>query len=90
MRPITVAEESRANKISQSKGGTGEFAYEVLKAAIIEVDGAPLTWDNGAKDIFIDSLSPRVRSLLLKAFERLHVPQESDLDDFFRSQTAIL
>lgn len=88
LKELSVAEESRVSKIAQNKGG--EFAYEALKAAVVEVDGSPLTWDNGAKDIFIDGLSPRVRTLLLEAYKRLHIPQDEDLDSFFKSQTTIL
>lgn len=85
---ITVAEEGLANKAATAQGG--QFAYEALKHSIYSADGRPITWESAGKDHFLEGCSSKSRNLLLRAFERIHVPQPQESEDFFASQKISL
>ena len=88
LKSITVAEEMRALKSAEVAGNIA--AYELIKASIIEVDGKPLTWDGGAKDIFVEGLSPKVRQLIIKGHTKLHGTSDKEDDDFLGSMIAVI
>lgn len=83
---ISIAEENMANQAAEST--KNPFAYEALKHAVVAANGSPVTWDAGAKERFIEGCSAKVRTLLLRAFERLHAPSAKGSDDFFASMKA--
>lgn len=87
-REITVSDEMHAAEIA---GGVGfKFAYESLKAAIVEVDGKAITAMAGERETFIEGCSPKVRDLLLKAHNKLHSPDPGDGDAFLASMTVVV
>lgn len=86
MQPITVAEQTRAAEIA---GGIGlRFAYESMKASIVEANGTPVTWEDGGKEKFLEGCSPAVRELLLAAYHKIHNPPDRDSEDFLASMTT--
>lgn len=86
LRQLTIAEEMRAVNASQALKTSA--AYELIKAAIVEADGKPVTWDAGGKESFLEGCSPKVRQLLISAFERVNTPQAKEVEDFLASATV--
>jgi len=86
---VTMQELSVANNLQAAQSAQGDDerrALEMLKHCVVEVDGQPLGWANGAKEDFIERISSKVRTLLLKAMVRINTPQRDEEDAFFASQ----
>ena len=83
MQELSVGSSLLAAQVSQ--GDDERRALEMLKHCVVEVDGQALGWENGAKDMFIERISAKVRSLLLKGMVRINVPKAEDETSFFES-----
>lgn len=83
LQPITLGEEAQA-----LKSGSNTLAYELLKYALVEVDDKPITWENSAKEKFLEQVSPGVRQLLLIAYDQIHNPSDAVKRDFFASRAV--
>lgn len=73
LEPLTMAQEQMALKAASAGGHVG---FELAKHAVVAVDGRPLTWEGGAKDKFLETVSPPVRQLVLLAYDQIHNPNE--------------
>jgi hypothetical protein len=88
MRPITAGEERRANEVAE--GAKVPLAYELVRVAVCEVDGRPVSWDGREGSVspeWFDACSPKVRQLVMEAFASLNRPSEEDTAAFLASQT---
>jgi hypothetical protein len=63
-----------------------QLAYEQVKQSIVEVDGKPVNLADGSIDMAWKTMDPKVRSLLMAAYAKLHTPKESEIEDFLSSQ----
>lgn len=83
---VLLSEQKEATRVAEaSKSAPG---FELLKHAVVEVDGRPLTWAGDEKTRFVDGCSSRVRTLLLSAFTHIHSPTAEDEKDFLSSMAA--
>ena len=87
MRPITAAEERKANEISD--GTKSPLVYELVRVAVCEVDEKPIDW-NTTDPEWLERCSPKVRQLVFEAFGRINRPDEEDTKDFLDSQQMVV
>lgn len=83
LRHITIDEEGDAIRVAEANKTL--VAYELVKRALIAVDGNPVTWDRSEPDTWVAKLSPKVRNLLLKGFDSMHAPAADDAAAFLAS-----
>lgn len=83
MRPITAAEERKANEVADGTGSP--LAYELVRASVCEVDGKPIDW-NTTDPEWLERASPKVRQLVFEAFAKVNRPAEEDTKAFLESQ----
>lgn len=83
MRQTTVAEELMA--VTSAGGNPIKYAQEVAKHSLIEADGKKLTWENEEKTRFFEACSPKVRGLIGKAYDKLHIAPDDDVTAFLES-----
>jgi hypothetical protein len=87
LREITVAEEQQA---SQAASGQGiKYVYEAVKYSLVEADGKPIGWADGGKERFLEGCGARVRALLIRAYDSLHMPKEQTATDFLATRRLI-
>ena len=83
---ITADEEILA---SRSAGGDKyRTAMELLKFAIREVNGKPVSIADGSADKALKGMLPKARQLLLAAYAEVHVPSEAESEDFLKTMRA--
>jgi hypothetical protein len=83
MCELTADQELQASR-------TGRFdllkaQYEATKLSIVLLDGKVVNRAEIELDRFWEHASPRVRSLLLQAYNRLSSPSAEETEDFFDS-----
>jgi hypothetical protein len=86
MRQLSAEEELMASKIGRVDYMRAQYA--ATKLSIVEFDGKPIDHGTSALDIFWERSDPKVRSLLLQAYNRLSSPSKEEEDGFFESETA--
>lgn len=83
---LTAEEEvSAADRASSNKQ---RFAYELIKAFIVEVNGSPVTLADGSADSVLQNMSPKLRSLLTEQYARMHTATKKEEEDFFKSEVV--
>ena len=82
---LTAAEEIGAAK---KAGGTDamRLAQELAKACLWGINGKTLSHANSEKEIAWHKLHPKLRSLVLQAYSRLHAPESEDVESFLSSE----
>lgn len=83
---ITAEEELQAEQ--RCKGASDKRAQEMAKQAIAEVNGAAVSLVDGSVQQAWNGLHPKVRTLIASAWVRLHLANDSEVDDFFASRTS--
>jgi hypothetical protein len=83
---LTAQDEMAATK----RSGTDPIrvAYELAKASLWGLDGKMLSAMNSEKDVKWQTLHPKIRSLVVQAYQRIHQPREEDSVDFLASEVA--
>ena len=84
---LTAAEELAAAKRA---GGTDplRLGSELAKAALHGLNGKTLSHANSEKEIAWHKLHPKLRSLVLQAYSKLHAPESEDVDAFLSSEVV--
>jgi hypothetical protein len=82
---LTAAEELAAAKRA---GGTDalRLGSELAKAALHGLNGKTLSHANSEKEIAWHKLHPKLRSLVLQAYSKLHAPESEDVESFLSSE----
>lgn len=62
--------------------------YEAVKLSVGALDGAKADPSTGIVDTFWEKAGPKVRSLLLQAYDRISSPTKEDESSFFLSEKA--
>ena len=83
MVPITLGEEQMALK-AHNAGGL-PLMYELAKMSLVAVDGRPLDWAGGARDTFLEKVSPPIRQLIQSAWAKVNVPAKEADEAFLAS-----
>lgn len=84
LRTLTAEEELRASKAGRFD--LMKANYEAVKLSIVEFDGKPVSNGEGAIDLFWNRVDPKVRSLLLQAYNKQTSPSVEETEDFFASE----
>lgn len=81
--PLTLEQDMHGNKlVDQSKS-----IYDKIKLSIVAVNGSPISW-GAALDSAVDSMSPKCRDLIARAYMQLHAPSDDEASDFLASMRA--
>ena len=81
---LTADEELQATR--RSHGDTMRLAYELVKQAIVDVNGAKVGIADGTVDIALNKMVPKLRQLVMGAYGELHAPSEDASQAFFKSR----
>lgn len=86
LRALTVAEELTASKV----GGLDymKAQYEATRMSIASIDGRPVAVKDGEDVALWERGGPKLRSLLVQAYNRLSSPSADEADGFFASATV--
>lgn len=63
-------------------------AYELAKASLYALDGKGFSAVNSEKDIKWQAMHPKIRALVVQAYQRIHQPKEDDAVDFLGSEVV--
>lgn len=85
MRALTAEMELLAAKLGKHDYMRGQ--YNATKMAIVELGGVRVK-DREDVDRFWEHASPKLRTLLLKAYDRMSSPAAEEEDGFFASETV--
>lgn len=86
MRALTADEELTASRLGRFDVMKSQYA--ATKLSIVALDGAPVSTADGSTDAFWERSDPRLRSLILQAYNKLSSPTQAEEDAFFKSATA--
>lgn len=81
---LTASEELMATK--RARGDGIRLAFELAKSSLVEVDERVLNRTDGEADSIWDTMSPKLRQLVLTAYAELHTPQEDMAEVFLKSR----
>lgn len=84
LRVLTAEEELRASKAGRFD--LNRINYEAVKLSIAEFDGKAIGNAEGEIDKFWNRVDPKVRSLLLQAYNKLTSPSLEETASFFGSE----
>jgi hypothetical protein len=80
---LTADEEMMAEK--RAGADRPRVAVELSKQALAEVNGKPVNLTDGSADTAWNSLPAKVRTLVITAYTRLHIPSDEEMGGFFAS-----
>lgn len=83
---LTAIEEMQATKKAGSD--TMRIAFELAKSSLVEMNGKPLSRANGEHDSAWQTMHPKIRSLVLQAYTRIHQPESDEVEGFLGSATV--
>ena len=83
---LTAEQELMASKIGRFDMTKAQ--YTAAKLSIVEMDGKPTDQADGGIDSFWDKCDPRVRSLMLQAYNKLSSPSKEEEESFFASEVV--
>jgi hypothetical protein len=83
MRALTADEELQAHKVGGSQYMKSQ--YDAVKRSVVALDGTPVSYADGGTEHFWAACGPKMRSLLMQAYNRLSSPEASEEADFFAS-----
>jgi hypothetical protein len=80
---LTAIEEMQATK----KAGTDtmRIAFELAKSSLVEMNGKTLSRASGEHDGAWQNMHPKIRSLVIQAYTRIHQPENDEVDGFLES-----
>lgn len=81
---LTSDEEIMATK--RAANNAANMAQNLVLQSLAEVNGKPVTLADGSTDVVWKKFSPKQRGLMLAAYAELHTPDDSDVEDFLKSQ----
>ena len=73
---------------ARCRGASDKRAQEMAKAAIVEVNGKPVSVGDGSCDSAWATMHPKVRMLVSSAWLKLHLANEEETEAFFASRTS--
>ena len=83
---MTAEEELRAEQ--RCKGASDKRAQEMTKQALVEVNGQPVSFGDFSIEKAWSAMHPKLRTLVATAWVKLHLAEDSEVDDFFASRTS--
>jgi len=84
---LTAEDEIMASK--RARGDAGTLAYELAKASLAAVDGKRLSLSDGSVDRWFSHASPKVRGLIVTAYNEIHSVTQGDADAFLKSRKVV-
>lgn len=81
---LTAGQELTAAKIGRFDLTAQQYA--AAKLSIVQLNGKPINNNEGDVDKFWDKCDPKLRSLIMQAYNRLTTPAKEDEESFFTSE----
>jgi hypothetical protein len=86
MTQLTAEQELQASKIGRFDMMKAQ--YVATKMSIVEMDGKAPDKGGGGLDSFWERCDPRLRSLLLQAYNKISSPTKEEEEGFFGSEVV--
>lgn len=83
---LTTNEEMMA--FQRGKRDGAKVTLELAKAAVVEVDGKPISLADGSADSFWLRIHPKLRQLVMEAYASLHGAEQAEVESFLASKTS--
>lgn len=87
---VELSAEDELKVEARCKGAPDKRAQEMAKAAIVEVNGKPVSVGDGSCDAAWSGMHPKVRMLVSSAWLKLHLASDEETAAFFASRTSSL
>lgn len=81
---LSADEEIQASRLGRANDST---MLELLKIALVAVNGKKVSTGDGTSDASINRMDPKTRSIVVAAFGSIHNPEREEVEDFLRSVT---
>jgi hypothetical protein len=85
---LKASEQILMSRMLSSDASPEEQMSALVKACIYEIDGARAKKEMAEFEIMWEQVHPKVRSLLRRVVSQLHVPEQKEDEDFFKSRTV--
>lgn len=88
-KKVSLAQLTAGQELMASKMGRFDVMkaqYAAAKLSIVALDGSPIDPADGALEAFWEHTDPRIRSLLLQAYNKISSPSREDEESFFGSE----
>jgi len=80
---LTAEEELMASK--RSRNDAFKLASELTKTSLVMVDGKRMSMADGSADAAWNTMHPKVRQLVMRAYSQLHSVEDEDESSFLTS-----
>jgi hypothetical protein len=85
-KPLSSAQELLASKLGRFD--VMKSQYEAVKLSLAELDGKAVTNNEGDVDQFWEKAGPKLRTLMLGAYNKMATPSNEEDDSFFKSEAV--
>jgi hypothetical protein len=65
-----------------------QITYRCAEQALAAIDSRPVSLSDGTADVAYAKMHPKLRQLVVRAYNAIHNPEKDELDDFLGSQLA--
>ena len=86
IKEITTREEERV--ANRSRKNDMKLGFELVKQAIVEVNGQSVSLADGSTDRVWEDMGPRARTLMVAAYQEVNHPTDDQMASFLKSQTV--
>lgn len=83
MRQLSADEELQAHRVGRAEYMKSQ--YDAVKRAIVKLDSQDVSYAEGTSDKFWENCGPKMRSLLLQAYNRSTAPTAEEESSFLGS-----
>lgn len=74
----------------RAKGDPVRLAWELAKECLVQVNGKAVSEADGSRDSAWEGMGPKLRNLVLSAYNDLHAPEDADAASFLGSRKSAL
>lgn len=85
---LTVSEEIALGDACASQ--RNRLPMALAKASLVQVDGKLVGDADDSREIAWSKMGPKVRALILLAYNKLHIPQDDALEAFLKSEEVVV
>lgn len=85
---LTTEEELMATR--RAGNDPIRLAYELARQALVQVNGKTVTLADGSADKAWESAHPKLRGMLMRAYNEVNQPTNTDVDSFLKSRQVLV
>ena len=87
--PLRVSEVLDASNVAMKAQGDGQMALsnELIRRSVVAINGKAVDWSSPLDAEWYERCGPKVRSLALRAYNKVNGPSDKGAEDFLDSET---